>query len=128
MARTPIWVNNALAVAIHDRQLAEHGGELGVRDAVLLQSALAKPRNLFEYELHAVDLPRLAAAYLFGVVNNHPFVDGNKRTGYVVCSVFLRLNGQRLAAPLPELYKMVMAAASGEIDEEEIAQFLRAHS
>ena len=114
-------------MAIHGRQISEHGGDGGVRDATLLRSALAKPRNLFEYNPHEADIARLAAAYLYGIVNNHPFIDGNKRTGLVVCGVFLRLNGQRLSAPQSELYAMVMAAASGESDEEEIARFIRGY-
>lgn len=127
MVQKPLWVSEPLTLAIHGRQISEHGGDGGIRDATLLSSALAKPRNFFEYSPHEADIARLAAAYLYGFVNNHPFVDGNKRTGLAVSSVFLRLNGQRLTAPLPELYAIVMATASGEIDEEEIAQFVRAH-
>lgn len=128
MAREPIWADEAIALAIHGRQISEHGGDRGVCDTALLSSALAKPRNLFEYSPQEADIPRLAAAYLYGIVNNHPFIDGNKRTGLVVCGVFLRLNGKHLTASLPELYAMVMAVASGEMDEEEIAEFIRTHT
>ena len=128
MAREPIWVGEPVALAIHGRQISEHGGDGGIRDEALLSSALAKPRNIFAYSPHEADIARLAAAYLYGIVTNHPFVDGNKRTGLVVCGVFLRLNEHRLTAPLPELYAMVIAAASGEIVEDEIAEFIRAHS
>lgn len=127
MAEESIWVAESLALAIHGRQMSEHGGVGGVRDATLLRSALANPRNLFEYDPDAADFARLAAAYLYGIVNNHPFIDGNKRTGLVICGVFLRLNGQRLAAPQRELYAIVMAAASGESDEEESARFIRGY-
>ena len=127
MAQEPLWVGEPVALAIHGRQISEHGGAVGVSDETLLSSALAKPRNLFEYSPQEADIARLAAAYLYGIVNNHPFIDGNKRTGLVVCGVFLRLNGQRVVASLPELYTLVMTTASGEIDEEEIAEFLRAH-
>ena len=125
--REPIWIKESLALAIHGRQIAEHGGEAGVRDQNLLRSALAKPRNFFEYEGESVDLPRLAAAYLYSIVRNHAFVDGNKRAALAISETFLRLNEKRFAPSASELYSMVMAAASGELAEEEIAEFFRVH-
>ena len=82
---TPVWISEEVVVAIHRRQLAEHGGKEGLRDAGLLSSALARPKNLVAYSNHQPDLAMLAAAYAFGLTKNHPFVDGNKRTAYVVC-------------------------------------------
>jgi death-on-curing protein len=124
----PIWISEALALAIHDRQIAEHGGESGIRDRTGLAAALGRLRNLFAYEREASDLARLAAAYLFGFVQNHPFVDGNKRVGLVVCGTFLRLNGTRLAAPLSEFYAAVLAVAKGELREDELAEWVRSHA
>lgn len=126
--REPVWIAEPVVLAIHARQIAEHGGEAGIRDETLLQSALAKPRNLFEYEPETVDLARLAAAYLYGIVRNHAFLDGNKRAALTVAEVFLRLNGICLDPPPTELYAMVMAVASGEISEDAIAAFIRDHS
>ena len=124
----PIWVTEALARTIHDRQIAEHGGESGVRDPNTLAAALGRPRNVLAYEPENCDLARLAAAYQFGVEQNHPFVDGNKRVGLVLCGVFLRLNGCRLDAPLFGLYAMVLAVASGELGEEAVAAWIRARA
>lgn len=121
----PIWVSEALARAIHARQIAEHGGDDGIRDADLLTSAFGRPRNLFAYEGESVDLARLAAAYLYGVVQNHPFVDGNKRVGLVVCGLFLRLNGHRLSASLGDLYMLVIGIATGELGEQDAAEWIR---
>jgi death-on-curing protein len=92
-------------LAIHDEQVAEHGGGAGVRDEGLLESALSRPQNLFGYETAA--LPQLAAAYAYGICKNHPFVDGNKRTSLVVAELFLALNGPCLSAFYPHLLPMV---------------------
>ncbi len=89
----PIWMTKELATAIHSRQLAEHGGADGVRDAGLLDSALARPRQQFAYADPTPNVPALAASYAFGVAKNHAFIDGNKRTAAVVCETFLMLNG-----------------------------------
>src|ERR1051326_3649480 len=89
----PVWIEHELVFAIHDRQLAEHGGAEGLRDETLLESALARPLN---HLLHTgADIIDLAATYTVGIVKNHPFVDGNKRTGFVVGVLFLELNGYR---------------------------------
>ena len=121
----PKWIGEALARAIHDRQIAEHGGEAGLRDQNALAAALGRPRNLFAYESERCDLARLAAAYLYGIEQNYPFVDGNKRVGLVLSGVFLRLNGARLVAPLPDLYAMVLGVASGELGEDAAATWIR---
>ncbi|MGL5074500.1 MAG: type II toxin-antitoxin system death-on-curing family toxin, partial [Waterburya sp.] len=87
----PIWVEEEVVIAIHLRQLAEHGGSDGIRDRGLLESALFRPRNLFNYGNSTIF--DLAAAYGYGITSNHPFIDGNKRTSYVVMRTFLKLNG-----------------------------------
>ena len=99
-----IWIGKPLALAIHDRQLAEHGGISGVRDETLLDSALARPQQLHAYGDPPPDIADLAASLAFGVARNHPFGDGNKRTAAVICETFLVLNGARLQAEDPELY------------------------
>ncbi|MDK1022382.1 MAG: type II toxin-antitoxin system death-on-curing family toxin [Candidatus Hydrogenedentes bacterium] len=126
--REPVWITESVALAIHGRQISEHGGDAGLRDATLLRSALAKPRNLFEYAGETVDLAGLAGAYLYGIVRNHAFLDGNKRTALAVSEVFLRRNGKRFVPPASALYAMVMAAARGELAEEEITDFFRDHT
>ena len=124
----PIWIGADLAEAIHERQIAEHGGGAGVRDQGLLESALARPRQLFAYGAEDTDLPALAAAYAFGLARNHPFVDGNKRTAAVACELFLVLNGFRLLADNASLYPIFVGLAAGEISEPELADWLRANS
>lgn len=126
--REPTWLSWRLAVAIHERQILEHGGSPGVRDEGLLESALARPRQLEAYGGPGVDLPALAAAYAAGISRNHAFVDGNKRTAAVACELFLELNGLALAAGDPDLYAVFMALAAGEIDEQGLADWLRAHA
>ncbi|HRO61854.1 MAG TPA: type II toxin-antitoxin system death-on-curing family toxin [Burkholderiaceae bacterium] len=116
----PIWVLDEAVEAIHNRQLAEHGGATGVRDAGLLASALARPKNLFAYEAEDITLPRLAAAYAFGIARNHPFVDGNKRTAFVVSLLFLRLNGFTIVATQEQRYETFLALAEGRFDEAEL--------
>ena len=127
MPQEPIWLRDDVVVAIHRRQLAEHGGGEGIRDAGLLSSALAKPQNLLTYGEPPPDLPALAAAYGFGIVRNHPFVDGNKRTGYVVCRTFLLLNGQDIAATQEEKYLTFLKLAEGNLPEEMLADWIRKH-
>lgn len=120
-----IWISKALALAIHDRQLAEHGGGTGLRDEGLLDSALAKPQQLHAYGDPPPDLASLAASLTFGLSRNHPFVDGNKRTAAVACETFLILNGAVLEASDPELYVVFAAVAAGEMSEAELAEWLR---
>lgn len=121
----PVWVLEATALAVHDRQLAEHGGGTGVRDNGALQSALARPRNRWEYG--EGDVVALAAAYAFGIARNHPFVDGNKRTAWTVANVFLALNGHELVFEEPDAVRAVEWLAAGELSEEELADWFRVH-
>lgn len=123
-----VWVERALALAIHDRQLAEHGGVSGVRDDNLLESALARPRQLHHYGNPPPDLADLAASLAYGLARNHPFVDGNKRTAYVVCRVFLALNGVELIASAEDKYLSILALAEGRMPAETYAAWLREHS
>jgi death-on-curing protein len=122
-----IWIEKPLALAIHDRQLAEHGGGTGVRDEALLDSALARPQQLFAYGDPPPDLAALAASLAYGIARNHPFVDGNKRTAAVACETFVRLNGAALQADDVELYPVYIALAEGSLAEEALAAWLRAH-
>lgn len=119
----PTWVQEAVALAVHDRQLSEHGGVIGVRDAGGLDSALARPRNRWEYGED--DRAVLAAAYAFGIARNHPFVDGNKRTAWVVANLFLALNGIDLTFDEADAIGTVERLAAGELSEEELADWFR---
>lgn len=119
------WIGRTLALAIHDRQLAEHGGGTGVRDEGLLDSALARPQQLFAYGDPSPDLAHLAASVAFGLARNHPFVDGNKRTAAVACEVFIVLNGGRLHSDDIELYPQYVGLSEGSISETEFAEWLR---
>jgi death-on-curing protein len=119
-----LWLDERDALILHDRLLALHGGAPGVRDEGLLKSALARPRQYFAYSPDA-DIPHLAALYTLGVVRNHPFVDGNKRTGFVIGTLFLELNGYDFVASEMDAARAVLAAASGSLDEVGYAAFLR---
>ena len=119
----PEWLTIAMIVAIHDEQLAIHGGLGGLRDAALLESALDRPRNKWGYE--NAELPELAAAYGYGIAKNHPFIDGNKRTGFVVGILFLELNGYRFTASEAAAAQAVIVIAAGTLDEAGYAAFLR---
>jgi death-on-curing protein len=121
----PRWIHDRVVRAIHSRQLAEHGGLEGIRDEGMLSSALARPRNLFAYTEPKPDFAAMAAAYAFGIVKNHPFVDGNKRTGYVLCRTFLKLNGRDVDATDVEKYQTFLAVADGSLGEEQLAQWIR---
>jgi len=123
MARQWVWIATEVAAAAHLEQIAEHGGGEGVRDAGLLASAMARPRNLADYG--EPDAASLAAAYAFGIARNHPFVDGNKRTAAVVAETFLNLNGFVLTATDAELVVATLALAAGELSEEELADWFR---
>lgn len=117
------WINRAVLVAVHDMQLAEHGGGAGLRDDHLLESALAKPHNLAAYA--EPDAAALAASYGYGLSRNHAFIDGNKRTGLVAAELFLGLNGWRLVATDSDCVLTMLAVASGDITEDEFAGWLR---
>lgn len=120
----PKWIRPDALLAIHGRQLAEHGGAEGVRDEGLLESALHRPQQIWTYDSNA-DLANLAAAYASGLVRNHPFVDGNKRTAYVACRLFLRLNGLDFQASRDEKYETFIALVERRISEDEFAAWLR---
>jgi death-on-curing protein len=123
----PEWLSKAIILAVHDEQLAEHGGGTGVRDDGLLDSALARPQNRLAYDA-AADLATLAAAYAFGIARNHPFIDGNKRTAFVAAELFLNLNGMTLSASDEACVLTMLRLAAGEIEEDAFAAWLRANT
>lgn len=120
------WIDEKVVWAIHEAQLAEHGGSAGVRDAGLLASALARPVNLAAYG--SPDVADCAAAYGFGISRNHPFIDGNKRTAFVCTELFLALNGHLLEAKDVDCVLTMLAVASGELDEPGFAEWLRSNT
>ena len=122
---TPDWITVGVALAIHDAQIAEHGGAPGVRDLALLESALARPQNLAAYGKGEPDIARLAAVYACGIAQNHLFVDGNKRTSNVVALTFLELNGYALTADDAEQVAVWLRVADGSMKEAELAGWLR---
>ena len=122
-----VWIGKPLALAMHDRQLSEHGGGVGVRDEELLESALARPQQLYAYGEPAPDLAELAASLAYGLARNHPFVDGNKRTAAVACETFIMLNDGELEADNLELYPAYLALAEGKLREKDFAAWLRQH-
>jgi death-on-curing protein len=115
------------ALALHKEQLAEHGGSDGIRDESLLDSALAKPLNVFAYA-DDPDIFRLAASYAFGIARNHAFVDGNKRMAMVVSLAFLDLNGWDIIAPREEFYMAFLYLAEGSLSEEELTAWFTSHA
>ena len=117
----PLWMELADAVIAHDLELSTHGGSAGIRDSGLLESALARPKNLWEYAPSPPSLARLAAAYAFGISSNHPFVDGNKRTALLVSFAFLDVNGMEMTASQEEAYLIILGLAAGEVSEEQLA-------
>ncbi|MCU0572927.1 MAG: type II toxin-antitoxin system death-on-curing family toxin [Syntrophobacteraceae bacterium] len=119
------WIDPAVVLAIHDQQLAEHGGMSGVRDMALLESTLARPPQ--HEACDDPDVFDLAAAYAHGIARNHPFVDGNKRTAYVVCMLFPRLHGFRVKAPAPDRVILFDRLGKGEVQQEDLAAWLREH-
>jgi death on curing protein len=127
MTPEPVWVRADVVEAIHRRQLAEHGGATGVRDAGALASAIERPRNRLAYGNPPPDLAELAATYGFGITRNHPFADGNKRTALIVMRLFLKLNGAELVATAEVKYSVIMALAAGEMNEADLADWLHDH-
>jgi death on curing protein len=117
------WIGVELTLALHDRQLAEHGGPAGVRGMGLLESALARPVNLALYE--DPDAAALAASYAFGIARNHAFIDGNKRTAWVLARLFLKANGAEIIFDKADAIRAVMALAAGDLSEEELALWFR---
>jgi death-on-curing protein len=123
----PIWVLKAAVLASHSEQLAEHGGSDGIRDETLLDSALAKPHNVFAYG-DDPDIFTLAASYAFGIARNHAFIDGNKRTAAVVSEGFLYLNGWRIVSSKEQKYFAFLHLADGNVSEEKMAVWFREHA
>lgn len=122
----PLWISEEIVLAIHQDQIRQHGGSLGVRDENLLAASLARPRHLFAYG--QPDLFDLAAAYGYGLAKNHPFIDGNKRTAFMAMYVFLGLNRYLLEVPEMEVVQMMERLATDRETQESLAQWLRKNS
>ena len=123
---SPTWIERRDCLAVHEIMLAQYGGLAGIRDEGLLESALARPLQLDAYGSPSV--PELAAAYATGIVKNHPFLDGNKRTGFMLSAMFLELNGLQFTASEEDVVTHTLALAAGEIDEASYAAFLTTNS
>ena len=119
----PFWLSSQMIVAIHDEQLATHGGAAGLRDEGMLESALDRPRNKWTYE--QAELAELAAAYAFGIARNHPFVDGNKRTALLALYTFLGVNDIEFDVPEAEAASIILSLAAGEVSEESLTRWIR---
>ena len=119
----PVWLTPEIVIAIHEMQLAEHGGPAGIRDMGMLESALGRPQNKFAYG--ETDLAVLAAAYGFGVARNHPFIDGNKRTSPMVIYTFLGVNDVEFIVPEAEFATIILDLAAGDVSEESLARWIR---
>ncbi len=122
----PIWINGTIAQFIHDDQIAAHGGAYGLLNAGMLESALARPQNLYAYE--QTNVFSLAAAYGYGIAKNYAFIDGNKRTAFMVMFTFLQVNGWRLIVPEPAVVVTMQQAADGIFTESLLADWLRENS
>ncbi len=120
-----VWIEPAVIRAVHEEQLAEHGGAIGTRDVGLLESALARPMQLAAYG--EPDVAALAASYGYGLAKNHPFIDGNKRTAFVAVELFLLLNGWELTATDAQCVLGMLAVAAGTLDEVAYAEWIRGH-
>lgn len=125
--RKPRWLDQRALVLLHAESLAEHGGLWGLRDEAALQSALARPRNVYAYERSA-DAARLAAAYGFGLVRGHPFSDGNKRAGFLAIGLFLELNGFDFEVDEADAVKTILGLAAGNLSEKALADWIRART
>ncbi len=124
--REPRWVPRLVLDAVHLDQLREHGGLPGMRDENALEAALARPKQKWFYE-EDVDLSTLAAAYGFGIASNHPYLDGNKRVAFLAAATFLGLNDFEIEATEPEVVKVMLALASGQLTEQQLAVWIREH-
>jgi death-on-curing protein len=124
--KEPAWITREECLAIDEMMLAQHGGLAGLRDEDLLESALAKPRNLFGYA--KAGLVEMAASYAAGIIRNHPFLDGNKRTGFLVAAVFLEVNGYMLSASEESVVESTLSMAAGKLKESEYAAWLKVNS
>lgn len=120
------WIDRRALLLLHDESIADHGGSSGRRDEGLLDSALARRQNLIAYD--EPDVAALAASYGFGIAKNHPFVDGNKRAAFLAIGLFLHLNGFGLEVEQPNAIATILGLAAGEIEEHELADWIRAHS
>lgn len=120
-----VWLDAQVLLAVHDAQLAEHGGISGVRDIGLFESAVSRPQHMASYDVP--DAAALAAAYGYGIARNHPFLDGNKRTAFVAMELFLMLNGHVLNANDVDCVMTMLAVAAGDIDEAAFADWIRKH-
>ena len=123
----PVWIETAVVLEIHLEQIAQFGGVPGIREPNSIESALARPRNLFAYE-NVTDIARLAASYAFGLAKNHAFVDGNKRVAFIAAGMFLRLNGMRLKADQVDATLRFFELAAGTLDEESLADWIQKNS
>ena len=123
----PRWLTAQMVMALHAEQMRQFGGDSGLRDRGLLESALDRPRNRYAYDEDS-SLFALAAAYCHGIVGNHPFVDGNKRTGFIAAHVFIELNGHRFAPPETEVVAIIVALAAGELDEVVLEAWFARHA
>ena len=124
--KKPVWVLREVVFMLHEQSLAQFGGSAGIRDEGLLDSALGKPENLFAYGKPTIF--DLAASYAFGLVKNHPFIDGNKRTGFITAVLFLELNGCRFQASEVDAAVRTLALAAGDMTEPAYAAWLKANS
>ena len=124
--KKPVWIIERETLILHDRLIALHGGPAGIRHGGLLKSALARPQQILAYG-ESPDIMTMAAAYTSGIVNNHPFLDGNKRTGFLIGALFLELNGCELTATEEDAANAVLGLAAGDLNEPEYAEFLRAN-
>jgi len=123
----PVWLDKTTLLLLHAAALAEHGGMEGIRDEGLLDSALARPRNLFAYE-GTESLARLAAAYAIGISRNHPFLDGNKRAAFIALALFIARNGSRLRADQVDATRTMLRVAAGELDENQLADWIESRT
>ena len=123
----PRWIDRRALELLHDEGLVEHGGSPGLRDDNLLESPLARPKNVFAYE-GVTDISRLAASYAYGIARNHPFVDDNKRTAFIAAALFMTLNGLKLEVDQVDAYNTVVGLAAGDVDEAGFADWLRRNS
>lgn len=127
MTGAPAWIDKRALLLLHEESLARFGGARGLRDGGLLDSALGRPLNKFQYE-QVRDLPTLAAAYGFGLAKNHPFVDGNKRAAFLGLGLFLAINGKPLQADPLDAIRTVLDLAAGNLGEADLAEWIRANS
>jgi death-on-curing protein len=128
MMPEPVWMEEADTLVAHDMELAAHGGMEGLRDAGMLDSALARPKNLLAYADSAPSLCALAAAYAFGISSNHPFADGNKRMALVVSFAFLEVNGMEVIASQEDAFLTILGLAAGELSEEQLARWFEVNT